>query len=424
MKLDKKSIFTLFIAFAGIIGMSSCDQEEPVDSPFVEEEGTSDPEDPSPAHSTILLYAVATNNLGINMVYDKNEMVRAASQIDLKHNNVLVFETRFEDLYDYSSKPQISLQKLVKISGDPENEYGWETVKEYDASIASLNPARISEVIDYVVDRYESEKYGLIFWSHSTASHPYEVTKPAETEKAETPQQYSFGVDQIYTSGEEYYQLNVDDLAAVIPDNVFEFIWFDSCYMSNIESIYEMKGKCEYYIGYPTEVCDAGMPYHYTLPYLANKNQDVVEAAKVFFDYYDTEYYYRLATIAVVDMKNIETFADYCQEIYNGVEETPSVTGLFRYTNYRQSSGPFYDLGDYTKKMAELKDASISEEEWNEALDKLVVYKASTPSDFNGNAVDPLKYSGISTHVYKRGENSINENYYESLNWFGRVFTE
>ena len=52
--------------------------------------------DKSPKNTTLLIYAVATNSLTSNLVSDKNEMLQAASQIDLDKNNIFVFETQYK----------------------------------------------------------------------------------------------------------------------------------------------------------------------------------------------------------------------------------------------------------------------------------------------------------------------------------------
>lgn len=412
-----KQIFLFSISILVGMVMWSCSQDGPNDSPFVKEDG--------PAESTILVYAVATNSLSANLVYDKREMVAAAENIDLERNNVLVFQAVYEynDEYQPTGNGEATLLKLSRTQSG----YGWETVKDFTYDKNPLNPERITEVIDYVVDKYPSDAYGMIFWSHSTASDPYFPTKAINNSNeneysTQLPMVYSFGEDKVVGSGYADYQINVEDLADAVPDHLFNFIWFDSCYMSNIESIYQFRNKCNYYIGYATEVCNDGMPYQYTLPLLTGKDPRIVEAAKRLFDFYDKEYYYQLATIAVTDMKQIDLLKDYCKEVYEGNKQVPAVPGMHKYTNNRQSSGPFYDLGDYTKAVANLNGRNISANEWDEVLSQCVIYKAATPKDFNGREIDPERYSGVSTYVYHPGESTAAEQYYESLDWFKSVY--
>ena len=388
-------------------------------------DGPKDPVNPilTPKQTTLLVYAVATNSLSRNLVSDKNEMLQAAQDIDLDKNNILVFETQYNYLDDNSKVSDVNLLKLVK---DKNNQnYSWEKVRDFNDGTASLDPTRVQEIINYVTTSYKAENYGLIFWSHSTASQPYfadEVTKSSENTNVYNhmvtlPMQYSFGQDIPIGSGNPYYQINIDDLANAIPDHLFEFIWFDSCYMSNIETIYQFRNKCNTFVGYPTEVLDAGLPYHNVLPYLVG-TPDLVHAAELFYDYYSGSF----ATVAVVDTKKIDDLADVCKKYFGEINVSPSV--LMKYS--RSTTGPFYDLGDYAKAISAGNGNEISEE-WDQALEKCVLYKATTNGTLLGLSIDPDRFSGISTHLYNFPENdsdniSVSEQYYRSLDWFKRVF--
>ena len=416
MKRILRNIFSVFVLIAISPVLWSCEQDEPDDSPFVDNGSNGE------AQSTILIYANATNSLSGNLVSDKNEILVAATKFDVEKNNVLVFQSVYEydENYQRTGNGLASLIKLVKTTSG----YGWETIKEYSYDTAPLNPDRISEVIDYTIKKYPAKNKGLIFWSHSTASDPYFPQTRSEEEGWGLPMAYSFGSDSVIGSGKEYYQINVDDLAAVVPDNVFNFIWFDSCYMGNIETIYQFRNKCDYFIGYPTEVLDDGMPYQYTLPLLVSSEPKIVEAAQRLFVFYNEEYSYHIATIVVVEMNKINVLENFCKNVYEGNKQIPSTSSLHRYTNNRQSSGPFYDLGDYTKAVASLNGKTISSEEWEEVLSECVIYKDATTYDFNNNRINKNNFSGISTYVYRLGDETQKERFYESLDWFQAVYPD
>lgn len=427
MKISFNNPKNVFLSIGLSFFLMACEQEKLGNSPFVGPEEPDDTEEPAInenpneiKESTVLIYAVATNSLGSNLIDDKNEMLLAAENIDLSKNNVLIFETRFEKYYDYSSEPIINLIKLIK-KGDS---YDWNLEKEYTTEKASLDPEQISEIISYVTNTYPAENNGLIFWSHSTASNPYFPATKSEGGTTDLPMQYSFGDDKIYSNGEDFCQINVDDLATAIPDGLFDFIWFDSCYMSNIETIYQFRNKSDFFIGAPTEVPAPGMPYHYTLPLLVGSEPDYAEAAKLFFNYYNEEYSGVPATIAVIDLNNLNILSDYCKEIYTGYKDAPSTSYMLKYTNNSTPSyGPFYDLGDFTKEVASEKGLEITAEEWQDLISQLVIYKAATATDYNRNRIDKEKYSGISTYIYRPEDNSLKEAYFESLDWFNEVFS-
>lgn len=384
-----------------------------------------EPKPKEPSSSTILVYAVATNSLTGNLVSDKNEMIQAAQNIDLNKNNILVFETQYKYQEDNTRVGNVNLLKLVKNKAT--NGYSWEIVKDYNDGIASLNPSRISEIINYVTENYTAENYGLVFWSHSTASQPYSpnnysLASYAGNENSNLvslPGFYSFGQDVPVGSGSPDYQINVDDLAAAIPDNIFNFIWFDSCYMSNIETIYQFRNKCNTFVGYPTEVLDNGLPYQNVLPYMTGKNPDLIKAAELFYQYYSNSF----GTIAVVDTKKLDKLVDFCRGFYN-FSNVPSYS-LMKYSRY--FTGPFYDFGDYSKALAAKNDMEISEE-LNKALDECILYKAITKGSLPDLTLYEQRFSGISTHLYafpeegnETDESSV-EKYYKSLDWYKAVF--
>ena len=273
-----KFLIRLIGAFSiiGITGLfSSCINEDPIDNT-------------QPKQTTLLIYAVATNSLSGNLVSDKNEMIQAASQIDLNKNNILLFETKYQYLEDNSKAGNVNLLKLVKDKQT--GVCSWEIVKDYNDGTASLDPSRVTEIINHVTNGYPADNYGLVFWSHSTASQPYfddntstlKYSVIEETNKVSVPMQYSFGQDIPVGNGNPAYQINIDDLANAIPDNLFDYIWFDSCYMSNIETIYQFRDKCKTFVGYPTEVLDAGLPYQNVLPFMVGKTPDLIHAAELF----------------------------------------------------------------------------------------------------------------------------------------------
>ena len=392
--LIHKNFLTFALSFLALINWSC--SKETGDSPYIKQQ----------VKSTVLVYAVATNSLSGNLVSDKNEMLLAAVDLDVNQNNVLVFETKYGAVVNGDRTAEIRLLRLVK-SGDS---YVWNVEKEFTDDIDPLNPSRVSEVIDYVANNYKAENYGLVFWSHSTGSQPYTYNNT----KADNGLAYSFGQD-LTAKNDEFIQINIDELAKAVPDRMFDFIWFDSCYMSNIESIYEFRNKCNTYVGYATEVLEYGLPYNIVLPYMVGENPDLISAADLFYQYYQNS----IATIAVVDMNKIENFAQSCRTFMGkNVEVSPS--SYMKYTRF--STGPFYELGDYAKDLAVKNGNEISEDQWNELIDNIVIYKAATPRDFSYNTIYPERFSGLSTHVYSTSDDSESEIYYKSLGWYKAVF--
>lgn len=414
---DMKSIlYNLIFAIVFPIASVSCGGEKNYPD---------EPEPNEPARKrTVLLYAVASNDLYVNLVDDKEEMLFAAKDMDLDGLSMLVYEVKRyynQELKRYEY-PDPTLSEIVK---DETGECRFEVVKTYDKSLYSTDPKRISEVIRDVAMERSADSYGLVLWSHGTGIDPSfstHATKGGETCERYLPEMYSFGSDNNQDINPTYYdEIDIDELADAIPDGMFSFIWFDACYMSGIETIYELRNKCDYFVGYPTEVYIPGMPYHLTLPFFLRENPDLIGGAKAFFNYY-AEYpssVMRTATIAVVDMGKLERVADYCKLAYSKDRKVSS-KGLLCYSRGR--IGPFYDFGQYTKLMAEGNTDAPDVEEFNKAMSEFVIWSDATPRDFNYQPIDKEKYSGISCHLFDPASTTDKANYYKTLDWYKRVY--
>ena len=209
----------------------------------------------------------------------------------------------------------------------------------------------------------------------------------------------------------------IDELARVIPDHRFDIIWFDCCYMTGIEVVYQFRNKCSTFVGYPTEVYSDGMPYDRVLPYLMQMEPDVVGAARTFYNSFNDKNY--PVTVAVVNMSRIEPLASVCHEIIGAGSERPSVRNLINYS--RTASSPFYDFREFFTQTATLNSRYDLSEKLETAVDNAVIYSAASDRDFNMRYWDRNRVSGLSTHYYIGGQTK-EEEYYRSLDWFGRVY--
>lgn len=352
----------------------------------------------------ILLYAVASNNLYFNLKADKAEILKAAKKMDL--SDVSFY------LYQVTPAGNPELYELRSVNPDSVD---FNKIKDYSRDLYSTDPSRITEVIGDVKDRANAESYGLILWSHGKGWTPSFSTHPASSAKKEGVA-YSFGSDNDPNKDSSYYdEIDIDELADALPDSGFNYIWFDACYMSGIETIYQLRKKCNYFVGYATEVYAPGMPYDLTIPYLLKPKPDLQGAAEAFFNDYRSS----AATVAVVDMSKIEGVADYCARAYSEAE-TPDYWILQDYA--RKPLGPFYDFGQYTRLMAQTSHENAPEQEFESAMSEFVIYKAATERDFSGHQIMPENFSGISCHLFDKNDDSAQTTYYKTLDWYKRVY--
>lgn len=388
-----KSIIHLFLLIACVVCLASChDDVAPDDKP----------ESDYTHGSTLLVYAVASNNLRSSLDRDIDEIKEALR--NTPSASVLVYEARDQYIYgEYvRSNPQL---KRYYSEGTEAKE---EILKEYPASVASTDPQRMSEVIDDAASIAGASLKGLILWSHALGWQP--ANNKASGKKR------SFGLDI-------RDKMDIDLLADAIPDAGFEYIWMDCCYMSSIEVIYQLRKKARYYIGYPTEILSAGLPYDRVIPLLLRDNPDIRKAAEKAFGFYNSfDDYRRSMTIAVSDLSRIEEAADAAAEIMRSFSPVDT-EGMQRYSRFDQ--GPYFDLGEYLSKMASFaddKDKLIKR--LNSALSGMVVFKAATPSflpEQHGFMIREESFSGISAHAFAEN-GSHDEEFYKTLDWYKRVF--
>lgn len=340
----------------------------------------------------ILIYAVASNSLYSNFLDDMREVVRAGKDLDLVHNKVLV--------YSVIRGGDCKLQELIK---DQKGNYTLSTVMTYPQTPLSVEEERISDVLNYVNDNYDYPYKGLILWSHATGWTPWFGTYPSSN----SPKRW-FGEDQF--EGKSYY-CNITSLAKAIPDGVFDFIWFDCCYMANIETVYQLRGKTDKIIGYVTEIYANGMPYDATLPYLLRANPDIMGAAFALFASYDA--YGEEVTVSVMDTSGLDHLAEAASRIFEYGTPPTSFSGIHNYS--RLTNNPFYDMGTLMESYTGISDTDISV--FKDAMERVVVYKLASERDFDHKYIDPKKYSGLTMHNYV-DNGSAGEDFYTTLDWY------
>ena len=356
---------------------------------------------------TVLMYAVASNSLSYNLDLDMKEIQQVAASLDLKKSRLLVYSVQLDPKTGETMQPK--LQRLVKMSYG----YDFQTIKEYDSLNRSTDTERIAAVIADVKYLSPSDKDGLILWSHSDA------WLPSPTWTASNTMQYAFGQDK---DGKVSHYCEMPDLAATIPAGMFDFIWFDSCYMANVETLYQFRGKADYLVGSVTELSEYGMPYDVTLPELLKKDVNLVQTAALEYNTYITQTNSPF-TISVLDLSKVENLADITAHCYSDFKYLDGTTGLQCYS--RRVNPALYDFGQYTREIIRQNHPDTSEQlltEFQKALDEVVVYKACTDKSFTGYPINRVNYSGLSCHRLSNDMTLKGAVFYRTLDWYNRVY--
>lgn len=384
-------LLSILFAAAMLFALSSCHNK-------------SDEPTPASASRTVLIYAVASNNLSSFLTDDKKEMIQAAPNVEGLGKDVRVL------LYSVASQAAAEAT-LAELSRGVSGQWSFVPIKSYDRETFSTDPERMREVFKDLREFAPSDYYGLILWSHGTGWIPN-----FSDHQVPEGMQKSYGMDK-YQGVTDYCDLH--ELSSAIPDHMFDYVWFDLCYMMGVEVAYQLRNKCDYIAGYPTEDWSMGMNYETTLPMLVASKPDLAGAGKAFFDYYNNQ---NLAvTVTVMKTDGFDRLAQAAAEIYASGPRPVNSLGL---QNYSRLKTAMYDFGQYTKRYLNFSapEAAELESEFDAALREMTVYAGCSTKNFNGtqNAFDPAKYSGLSCHFPGTASEAY-ESYYQSLDWTKRV---
>lgn len=361
---------------------------------------------------TVISYMVADNSLFSDL--ERNINMMEAGWNDRLDGTLLVFIYPPSGSALFDGKP--SLLKIVHDT-DPDVIKS-KVVKTFDRA-DPCRPDMVKRVLTEAIAYAPADGYGVIFASHalgwlpqnyieafysssspiplpdlspsaSTYSSPHGVVSPyqAGMPRPGMPLTRTFGSTYSYRESE----LEIYDLAAAgMPDDVkFDFILFDACLSSCVETAYELRNKCEYFIASSAEVLAAGFPYNKIVPDMFGPKENFSRIAENYFSFYNGQKnsLARSATIAVVATDKLPALAVATRDIVasgggsDAILSKPSSEPIYFYTG-NFITPLFYDFKDYIIKIWGSHASTASVEAFNSALNEAVVYQAATATFFD-----------------------------------------
>ncbi|MCM1021054.1 MAG: clostripain-related cysteine peptidase [Muribaculum sp.] len=350
----------------------------------------------SSCHRTVLVYIADKNNLSNYANGDINEMKRGVLNGALNGGRLLIFQARG------NNGPTLS-----EMDSDGE----LKLLKQYGSDMLSVDPASFQLVFNDMQQLAPNREYGLVLWSHSSGwlSHP-----PTESEPLNAVE-YSWGDDRGRT-------MTIPQLKEALAGQRFCFIYFDSCFMGNVEALYELRTAAPVFVASPTEVLGEGMPYAQNVACFFSKGKpDMVQAAKNTFNYYNSQYGSdRSCTIAVYNTDVFEDLANLSNRILQYNHTTPAGA---EYTQYGYEikgayfNGYFYDMYQYLSSLCEVNSALTTE--LNNVWERLITYQAHTPLFWAQFSLEGTH--GLSCFIYP-DHKILGQKYgYTDLEWFTTV---
>ncbi len=353
------------------------------------------------APQSILFHFVGTNLLS-QFKNNVSDMKKALGEDILGQSRVLVFIQSSDfsaALYEY---------EYNAASGEVIEE----KVADYTMS-TPYSQQKLQQILSDMVSYAPAYKYGLIVGSHARGWIPRSGTTASAMslsadlrERMWTPVEGAPVVRHIGDRSTTQY--NIAEFAdAIVGTGVkFDYILFDACFMSNVESLYRMRNTARQIIASPCEVMGYGFPYEEIMPHLltdGGRSYDLDKVCSAYTDYYINYQFeaYRSGCVARTDCSQLEALAEAVKRVNAcGVKKDYSVGAVQSYDGISSSLNPthvFYDLEDYAIRSCADAEAVAA---LSAQLDRTVLSRYHTPkfySVYNGRLNDINHYSGITT---------------------------
>ncbi len=296
---------------------------------------------------------------------DLNEMLSA--NVDTDNVNIIILVGGAKEWQDFGipsaecSLLQVKDNKLYLLSTIGQRNMG--------------DAGTLSSFIDFSMENYPADKYGLIMWDHGGGSI------------------YGFGYDENFRGdGLTLLEMNKAFESSHLKDTRLEFIGFDACLMASVEMSTVASDYANYLIGSEDLEPGYGWDYKFLTQFNNNPNtrgdaigRAIVDKTMDFYEYYDAD-----VTLSVIDLTQVgyvlgamDTMMSQCEEDLNSgsikfstFSRIRAGTKTFGSGSPRDNYYDMVDLGDMALKLKDLYPGASNYMEY--ALEKAVVYNRYT----------------------------------------------
>ena len=274
----------------------------------------------------------------------------------LNNSRVLVF---LSDKYNHSTLYDLQYNATTKsVDRVP--------LKEYEgASYASAEG--IADILNEVKTQASAQNYALIVgvhgcgWTYASdwSRYPYyarpSVTRPRDNNfsgilfgpDSNAPLTRFFGSVSLAENA-----MDISTLAEGIRESglKMQYILFDACYMSNIETAYELKDVTNYMIASGSEIMAAGLPYRSMWSYLNSSTPNYSSIVSTSVNFYKNSSA-PFCNLAAIDCRQVEKLASVMKDINAEYQLSASVSldSIQHLDGFRPNL--FYDLETYVDSL-------------------------------------------------------------------------
>lgn len=275
----------------------------------------------------------------------------------LNNSRVLVF---LSDKYNHSTLYDLQYNATTKsVDRVP--------LKEYEgASYASAEG--IADIMNEVKTQADALNYALIVgvhgcgWTYASdwSRYPYyarpSVTRPRDNNFSgiqfgpdpNAPLTRFFGSVSLAENA-----MDISTLAEGIRESglKMQYILFDACYMSNIETAYELKDVTNYMIASGSEIMAAGLPYRLMWSYLNSSTPNYSSIVSTSVNFYKNNSSAPFCNLAAIDCRQLEKLAGVMKDINAEYQLSASVSldSIQHLDGFRPNL--FYDLETYVDSL-------------------------------------------------------------------------
>ena len=345
-----KKLFTLFICMISLAMTFTGCSEEAFDTDSVNKQ-------------TILVFYPWTgskSNTGL-LGYLQNNIDSICDGIidrkGLNNSRVLVF---LSDKYNHSTLYDLQYDATTKsVNRVP--------LKEYEGT-SYASAEGFADILNEVKTQADALNYALIVgvhgcgWTYASdwSRYPYyarpSVTRPRDNNFSgiqfgpdpNAPLTRFFGSVSLAENA-----MDISTLAEGIRESglKMQYILFDACYMSNIETAYELKDVTNYMIASGSEIMAAGLPYRSMWSYLNSSTPNYSSIVSTSVNFYKNNSSAPFCNLAAIDCRQVEKLASVMKDINaeNQLSADVNLDSIQHLDGFRPHL--FYDLETYVDSL-------------------------------------------------------------------------
>ena len=225
------------------------------------------------------------------------------------------------------------------------------------------NKAKVARLFADMAILAPAEHYGLVIGSHGKAWIPsgtrLTMRPLAETGgvSEEAFWQPVAGAKPTRSFGDTNHSLEIPELSEILSKLPFRFdyLMFDACFMSNVETLYDLRKEVDYIVASPCEIMASGFPYDTIVPHLfsgLSEEEYLPKVCEAYWHFYTYDWQNdpmneSSGCIAMTRTKELDALAEKMLEVNTSEKKQFNLSQIQTYEGL--DNHVFFDLGHYVE---------------------------------------------------------------------------